>query len=199
MQSLEILEVTPKADLLDKVRETHLRGKPDTSPYRNAAISIERFRLSELVPTTRYIEAGLLAVQGALREQLQAQGHDQLNMHYGLTYRTEEGVFRLAPPVVERYEHEGRTMTPYILDGSHRTQLCREVSEDPDPEMSFIYVRNGITDPPYSYPNGWDEVVVMDKRPDDKSTWKNYREFENRYDLYRDYNHFADSVPRGLD
>lgn len=192
----------PPDEFLERLREIPLKGQPETRPYANATLSIERFRLSELVSTTKYVQEDLLAVQGLVRASLRPQGFDTLDLREGrIRYRGRDGyIWRMAPPVVERYEPDGPHK--YILDGSHRSELtwrtAREEGEE-DPEITVVYVRDGIAYPPYALPNGWDEVVVVPERPDDKSQWKNYRAYANRYDLYRDYDGVFDSTPRGLD
>jgi hypothetical protein len=201
IDELRVVGVTPWDELEGMLRDIPLLGQQDTRPYANAEISLERFKLSELSSTTRYIQEDLLAVQGMLRNTLLSQGHDQLDLRAGrLTLTNATSTVRLAPPIVERYESDG--MHKYILDGSHRTQLARQLAEQSgidEPELTVVYVRNGISYPPYARPNLWEEVHVVTERPADKSDWKNYRDFSNRYALYRDYDGVFDSGPRGLD
>lgn len=198
--NFEVVGQTPWDELEEMLREVPLLGQPDTRPYANATMSVERFRLSELASTTRYIQEDLLAVQGAIRAALLPQGFDQLDLREGgIVVDNGQGPQRIIPPMVERYEEE--SMARYIIDGSHRAHLARQVGEqegEDDPELTVVYVRDGIAYPPYALPNGWDEVRVVAKRPDDKSLWKNYQDFDNRYDLYRDYSQIYDSAPRGL-
>lgn len=197
----EVIEVTPWEELEAMLREVPLLNQPDTRPYVNATMSIERFRLSELMSTTKYVQEDLLAVQGIVRASLLPQGYDQLDLHQGrLTLEGETGTVRIVPPIVERYEPDGPYK--YILDGSHRAETARQVGQEEgedDPELTVIYIRDSIEYPPYALPNRWDEVHVVPERPADKAEWKNYRDFFNRYDLYRDYNEVFDSTPRGLD
>ncbi len=199
--SFTVIGQTPWEELEPMLREVTLLGQPDTRPYANATISIERFRLSELASTTRYVEEELLSVQGLIRASLLPQGYDQLDLREGgVVIDGGEGPKRIIPPIVERFEPDGTHK--YILDGSHRAQLARQVGEqagEDDPELTVVYVRDGITHPPYARPNLWEEVKILAERPGDKSTWKNYRDFPNRYALYRDYSHIVDSAPRGLD
>jgi hypothetical protein len=196
------IEVMPPDELLERLRDTPLLNQPEIRPYANATLSIERFKLSELLPTSKYAQEDLIAVQGVLRATLLPQGYDQLDLKQGrLTLSNDEGsTVRIAPPIVERYEPDG--MDKYVLDGSHRSELARRVAleeGEEDPELTVIYVRDGITHPPYALTNSWDEVHVVSERPVDKAEWKNYRDYANRYDLYRDYNDVFDSTPRGLD
>jgi len=199
--SFDVVDVTPWSELEGMLREIPLLGQPDTRPYADATISVERFRLSELASTTRYVQEDLLAVQGLVRASLLPQGYDQLDLREGrLTLEGEGRTVRIVPPIVERYEADGEAR--YILDGSHRAELARRVGEEAgeaDPELTVIYIRDGIAYPPYALPNGWDEVRVVPERPADKSAWKNYRDFQDRYALYRDYSGVFDSAPRGLD
>lgn len=200
--TFKVIGQTPWSELEPMLRDIPLLNQPDTHPYANATMSIERFRLSELSSTTRYIEEGHLAVQGAIRAALLPQGYDQLDLQSGgiIVDDCGEMTQRIIPPIVERYEADGPAK--YIIDGSHRAQLARQAGEEAgieDPELTVIYVRDGIAYPPYAYTNPWQEVEVVAKRPADKSLWKNYRNFNDRYALYRDYSTIVDSAPRGLD
>lgn len=197
----EVVGHTPWSELEGMLREVPLLNQPETRPYASATMSIERFRLSELASTTKYVEDGLVAVQGLIRASLLSQGHNQLDLREGgIILDAGEAPKRIIPPIVERYEADG--MDKYILDGSHRAQLAREAGaeeDEDDPELTVIYVRDGISHPPYALTNSWEEVHLVSERPADKSTWKNYRDFPNRYSLYRDYSDIVDSAPRGLD
>jgi hypothetical protein len=197
----EVVGQTPWPELEGMLREVPLLNQPDTRPYADATMSIERFRLSELASTTKYVQEDLIAVQGLIRASLLPQGYDQLDLREGgIVLDAGEGPKRIIPPIVERFEADG--MDKYILDGSHRAQLAREVGEqegEEDPEITVVYIRDGITHPPYALTNPWEEVRTVGERPADKSTWKNYRDFANRYALYRDYSQIVDSAPRGLD
>jgi hypothetical protein len=181
------------------LREVPLLNQPETRPYANATMSIERFKLSELYPTTRYVQASLVASQGSIRDSLLTQGYDQLDLRNGgILIDSGQGPQRIMPPIVERYEVEGEHR--YILDGGHRAELARRValaSGEKEPELTVIFIRDGIAYPPYAFVNDWDEVQVVKERPIDKSTWKNYRDFEHRYSLYRDYSKIVHSAPRG--
>ncbi len=197
----EVVGHTPWVDLEPMLREVPLKDEPDTRPYANATISLEQFRLSELASTTRYLLEGLVVVQGLIRASLVPQGCDQLDLREGgLILDSGQGPKRIIPPIVETYEPEGPAK--YVIDGAHRVRLAQQIAEQEgveDPEITVIYVRGGITDPPYATPNEWHEVRVAPERPADKSKWKNYRDFPNRYALYRNYNAIVESVPRGLD
>lgn len=199
--NFEVVAVMPPEELVELVRQTPLLGQPETRPYADAEISIERFRLSQLYSTTRYILTDLLHVQENLRSNLLPQGYDQLDLRAGrLVLQDGTRIVRIMPPVVERYEPH--SMMNYILDGGHRAQFVRQLAaqEDvADPQLTVVYVRDGISYPPYAFTNHWEEVKVVSERPADKSSWKNYRDFPNRYKLYRDYSHIIDSEPRGLD
>jgi hypothetical protein len=197
----EVVGETPWDELERMLREVPLLNQPGTRPYADATMSIERFRLSELSSTTRYVQKDLVAVQGLIRASLLPQGFDQLDLRDGgLVIDGDQGPQRIIPPMVERYEEEGEAK--YIIDGSHRAQLARQVGEQEgidDPELTVVYVRDGIAYPPYALTNPWEEVQLVEERPADKSLWKNYRDFDKRYDLYRDYSEIYASAPRGMD
>jgi hypothetical protein len=150
-----------------------------------------------VMPTTIYVEDGLVDTQLAIRESLSLHGFDQLELDGGLIIDGGDGPFGLIPPIVERFDIE--SMTPYVLDGSHRTYLGYS---DMAHYSSFlgVFVTGIRSDcPPYAFRNRWEDVKKVPKRPEDKSKWKYYRNFEDRYRLYRDYSHIIKSEPRGLD
>lgn len=151
---LTVIRQTPWSELESMLREITLYDQPDTRPYADARISIERFNLSELRSTTRYVQEDLLAVQGVIRASLLPQGYDQLDLKEGqLVLDDGRRQYRIMPPVVERYEPDG--MYKYILDGSHRAELARRVGHaagEADPELTVIYVRDGIASPPTPFP-----------------------------------------------
>ncbi len=195
--NFEVVHEIPFAELEEQLRGVTLLNQPDVHPYEDAIISIERFKWHDVLPTTRYIEAGLLAVQRRIRETALAPlGHDQLELEGGLIVAGGKlGQQGLIPPIVELFEDDGSI--PYILDGSHRTYEGRHRLRE---DFLGLFIRGIRKDcPPYAFPNGWNEVRQVSERPQDKSTWKNYRDFGNRYALYRDYGPINGSAPRGED
>lgn len=195
-QQFEMVGQTPWPELEGMLRDVPLLNEPDIRPYAEATMSIERFGLYELASTTRYVQSNLVAVQGLIRASLLPLGYDQLDLSEGgIIIDGGNGPQRIIPPIVERFEEDGESK--YILDGAHRAQLAKEVNEDP--LLTVIYIRDGITHPPYAFINPWREVRLTEDRPADKSIWKNYRDFPNRYDLYRDFSQIVGSTPRGLE
>jgi hypothetical protein len=193
----QIAREVPFSELEQQLRDVTLLNQPDVHPYEEATISIERFEWHEVMPTARYVETGLLAVQRRIRQEaLALHGQDQLELEGGLiVVGGELGQQELIPPIVEQFDEVGPI--PYILDGSHRTFDGRARQRE---SFLGLFIRGIRKDcPPYAFPNLWNEVHEVAERPADKSTWKNYRDYDNRYALYRDYGPINGSVPRGED
>lgn len=196
----EIVREVPFSELEEQLRGITLLNQPDIHPYEDARISIERFAYEDVLPTSKYVLERQMAVQRAIRASfapaLGDPGHDQLELEGGLIIiGGEKGQQGLIPPIVELFEADGET--PYVIDGSHRTNLGLRAGRD---SFLGVFVRGIRHDcPPYAFPNTWEEVREVDELPDDRATWKNYRGDVTKgeqYALYRDYSPINGSTPR---
>jgi hypothetical protein len=188
-----IVREVPFAELEEKLREVTLLNQPDVHPYEGAQITIERFTWDTVLPTSKYVLSAGLDTQRDIRASIAPHGLDQLELEGGLVIDgSEKGPQSLTPPIVERFEADGKT--PYVLDGSHRTNLGRFEGRE---SFLALFIRGIRKDcPPYAFPNLWSEVVEMVELPQDLASLKNYREYDDRYRLYRDFGPLNGSEPR---
>lgn len=187
-----VIREIPFEELEDRLRAVTLRGQA-TRPYEDAAISVERFTWDQILPTTKYVLTENLGTQRAIRDSLKPLGYDPLELRGGLIIQGSDGKTQgLIPPLVELFESEGDI--PYILDGAHRTHLGRLEGRA---GFLAVFIRGIRPDcPPYAFPNRWDEIVELQELPQDLSALKNYRNYDDRYALYRDLGPINGSVPR---
>jgi hypothetical protein len=182
------------AELEDRLRRVTLLGQPDILPYAYAEISIEPFTWDTVLPTSKYVLTDCLATQAAIEEVLDPLGHHPLELEKGLVIASPNGTHQvLTPPIVEQFDGDGPQ--PYILDGSHRTNRGRWAGRE---GFLGLFIRGIHSDcPAYALPNPWEEVTEMEKLPQgDLSLLKNYRNYEDRYKLYRDLGPINGSLPR---
>jgi hypothetical protein len=196
----EVVGTIPFEELEARLRAVTLLKQPDVRPYENADISLRRITRAEVDPTSRYAIKKQIEVQQAIGKSLVAQvGYDQLEMENGLiVVGGEKGRQGLIPPVVEVFEEEGVETKAYVIDGLHRVYDGFVRGK----RNSFIGVFiKGIRDdcPPYAFRNGWDEVQEFDEKPTDEASWKAYRDFADRYVLYRDFGPINGSSPRSAE
>lgn len=192
----EITGEMPLSELEARLRSITLLNQPDIHPYEDARISIQRFRWDEVLPTSRYVLSRQLEVQRAIRASIALLGYDPLELEGGLMIvGGEKGEEGLIPPIVERFPADGDM--PYVIDGSHRTNLGRMEGRD---SFLGVFVRGIRPDcPPYAFPNSWEEVEERAELPEDRAEWKNYRGDVSKgeqYALYRDYSPINGSTPR---
>lgn len=188
----------PFSELEDRLREVTLLGQPDIHPYEDADIYLERFTWDEVLPTSKYVLTRQLVVQQAISASLGAQRYHQLELEGGLIIvGGEKGRQGLVPPIVERFVERGRpdSVTPYILDGSHRAFRGR--MEEGRDSFLGLYIRSGIRAdcPPYAFPNTWGEVREVTELPENRADWKNFRG-RHPYVFYRDFGPINGSTPR---
>jgi hypothetical protein len=198
--SFEIVGEIPFSEVERQLRGITLLNQPDVHPYEDAEIFLQEFGWDDVLPTSKYVLSRQLAVQRAIRASIAPHGFDQLELESGLiVVGGEKGQQGLIPPIVERFFEPDRpgTVRPYIIDGSHRTNLGR--MEDRKGFLA-VFVSGIRSDcPPYAFPNRWEEVEERTELPEDRATWKNYRGDVTRgeqYALYRDYSPINGSTPR---
>jgi hypothetical protein len=194
----EIVGETPFAEVEAQLRGITLLKQPDVHPYEDAEIFLQEFAWDEVVPTSKYVLSRQLAVQRAIRASIAPHGYDQLEMESGLIIvGGEKGQQGLIPPIVERFFEEDRpeSVRPYIIDGSHRTNLGRMEGRN---SFIGIFVAGIRPDcPPYAFPNTWEEVQEVAELPEDRAEWKKYRlPIGKEYTLYRDFSPLNGSTPR---
>jgi len=188
----EVVREMPWKEVEERLRAVTLLNS-DIRPYENADIKLRRFNYKQVRPTSLYTIAAQTKKQRLIRADLVVQLQpSQLEMKGGLVIAGgDKGPQGLIPPIVETFEPEENT---YLLDGSHRTNLGRT-----EHVGSFMAIHiSGIRPdcPPYAFPNEWSEVQELAEPPSDPSVMKNYRNFDDRYALYRDFAPINGSTPR---
>jgi hypothetical protein len=164
---VEVVGRTGEQELIDEVREVTLLQSPEVRPYRAATIEIKEIALVDIKPTTLYVLRQNLVFQRELRDALETQGLDPLNLRGALTLRSTDGTVGLIPPLIEVDPGHG----PCLFDGAHRTYIGREAGR----KVIRAIVIEGADEsyPLYAYPNEWDEIKEYDTVPPLK---KRYRE-----------------------
>lgn len=149
-------------------------------PYEDATISLKEVRFDEVRPTTLYLLRPNLAFQGQLSADLQAQGHDPLELDGALLLDDGSGdQVGLIPPLVEETDEDGQC----LVDGAHRSFFGLSALR---PSFVAVHIRGVRPDcPVYADTNEWDEIVLYDEVPADPSLKKRYR--PNAKGLYRDF------------
>ncbi|MBF0160787.1 MAG: hypothetical protein HQL88_00730 [Magnetococcales bacterium] len=201
------IETIPVAILLERFRQTRLRGCGQPFIYAEAQLELLRdVDPRSLYPAQNYVlqadHQRLLALYRAFLER----GHDLFALEGGLHFwlqneetGEEEGPIPLTPPVVElSLEADGRTI-PLINDGMHRVYTALRLQRT----IHIIQVRNVPRQwPYYAYPlaNGWEDVEELTELPADYVK-KAYRDPDHYKDLFRDFNALFPGIqknrPRG--
>jgi hypothetical protein len=160
-------------------------------PYEHAAISLRRFKVHEVQPTSLYVVRKNLFYQDRITNELSHRGRHPLALAGGLRVEREAGrPFDIVPPVVEETPADG----PHLLDGLYRVYAARKRNS-----IAFSCVH--ITDydhesyPSYALPNLWREVLEVDEAPAEPERKHRYREPDTPERLKRDFSPL-DGIPR---
>ncbi|MBF0582876.1 MAG: hypothetical protein HQL80_01430 [Magnetococcales bacterium] len=187
------IEPISETELLDRFRQTRLRGFGQPLVYQQAELTLVRqVEPRTLYPAQNYVlQADYERLHGLYEAFLQ-QGHNIFALEGGLFFWVrqqdgdEEGPIPLTPPVVEiSREADGRTL-PLINDGMHRVYTAMRLQQP----IHIILARHVPPQwPYYAYPlpNGWADVEELQQLPENYVK-KAYRDPENYKDLFRDFN-----------
>ena len=176
----------PLSKIEEKLRNVPLKGYDGHKIYEHARINFTTMNPKELAPAQKYVLSRNLYRTRILHDEFILKGIDTLALDKGLLYSTEYGSYYLIPPVVEVMHDEAGNDIHLINDGMHRiyTALQMEV-----PIM--VTLISGVPEryPYYAAPakNGWVDVNVYSGISEVKDK-RDYVDFENRKDLYRDFN-----------
>lgn len=178
------------ADLLDRLRQTRLRGHGGAQPYQSAALTIERgMDPRDLVPAQNYVLLPGVRQVLALRAALLTSGVDVFDLD-GAAFiespQTRDEVIPVLPPVVEEsHEPDGRTVL-LINDGMHRVYAALRLGLP----ITVVLARGVPPELPYyayALEGGWDAVTPLDDLPEVHQK-KNYREPDSYKALFREFN-----------
>lgn len=168
--------------LLSKIRKVKLY-KSDFEVYRHSDITLRSIDPDYVKPCQHYVLGKQLEFINKFNRELKEQ--------YGIYFTQLKGYciidnkYTITPPIIE---YEGDDLI--INDGMHRMYYCY---------LRGQYTNAIVIDNPgevyYAYPIEWNEVRVLDKKPEFK---KHYR-IKRYKTLFRDFNTVFDrpvSVPR---
>ena len=196
---IERVEVFNQDELLARIRQVTMLKDPDTRPYENAYISLEKISIQDLVPPQRYVlRENILRIR-KLKWELEKHGIDifQLNGFVRIHLEGVEEPVDLMPPVIEESIEKNGRLVPIVCDGMHRVYVA--YLEWVIPQV--IYVR-GIPKqlPYYAYPvpdENWENIELRDDIPG--TFIKKWHRIEDNKQLYRNFNSTFVNVggPRG--
>lgn len=187
------IETIPEAALLERLRQTRLRGFGQPLVYEQAQLTLVRqVDPRTLYPAQNYVLTADHERLHGLYHAFLKQGHNIFALEGALLFwvqhedGSEEGPIPITPPVVEiSLEPDGRTI-PLINDGMHRVYTAMRLQQP----IHIVLVRHvPVQWPYYAYPlaNGWDDVEERQTLPE-QYVKKAYRDPDHYKDLFRDFN-----------
>lgn len=191
-EPLEIVSLRPfgRAELLDALRGTPLRGFEGARPYASAEIELSpAFDTNLLAPAQRYVLKPRVRKLLALRNALNDHGVDLFALDGGAYIRTSdnpEETIPITPPFVEQSHEPDGSSVLIVNDGLHRVFAARSLGLP----ISVVIARDVPREYPYyafALENGWSEVQELEALPDEYQK-KAYRLPENYKALFRDFN-----------
>lgn len=184
----------------DGLRRSPLLNTRDFFPFAEADISFEWVTPEDILPSSLIAVRRKLVRQGAISLAMQnSVAFDQYELTEGGVYLKggPEGVTGVIPPIIVEGQTESGEPTDLVLDGLHRSYDC--FVEQQRSRLFVARIKNASPDwMAYAYANDWDEVRVLDEKPDDKREWKRYvgDPLNNEeYELYVDFGHLNGSRP----
>jgi hypothetical protein len=178
-------------ELLDKLRQTRLRGHEGARPYERATLELSRRTPTDtLVPAQRYVLREGVRNVLEVRDSLLRHGVDIFDLDGG-AWMTHDGArIPVIPPIVEESsEPDGRTVL-LINDGIHRVYAARSLGLP----ITVVIARE-VSYPYYALalPDGWHGVEELDELPPGYQK-KEYRVPDNYKALFRDFNELFPGV-----
>ncbi|EWC64165.1 hypothetical protein UO65_0491 [Actinokineospora spheciospongiae] len=185
-----LVEPFDRTHLLDRVRQTRLRGFDRRQVYRDAVVELAPPTSTDaFTPAQNYVLRPTVDTILALRANLLDEGIDLFALDGGAHVRMQDNpdeVVPVIPPVVEESrEPDGRTVL-VVNDGLHRLFAARSVGLP----ISVVLIRDVPPDCPYyayALRDGWSQVAELDELPDTHQK-KEYRVPGNYKALFRDFN-----------
>jgi hypothetical protein len=190
-------EVIDKDVLLDRLRQTRLKGYGQKSIYHDARLELlEGVSPDELAPAQRYVLRPTLAAIVELREAMLARDIDIFALRGGARVRLAENhqmsrgevpdaSIPILPPIIEESREADGRFVWLINDGIHRVYAARRAGL----KINIILVRDVPLEYPYyayATPGGWRDVLELDELPDNFQK-KDYRFPQNYKALFRDF------------
>ena len=210
---IEILKKISFEELEKMIRDIPMLGDKNIFPYKEAHITLSRFRYDEVNPPQFYIINKNLQTQRELYEAISFYGFDQLNLTNEVAaleiknLDTNE-IWTLTPPIIElasrtirylpNHEEIDHSNNPVkiniqlICDGLHRVAYSKER----DGFFNGIKIVGANQNYPYyAHPNGWEMVKFVEEVPSSILEKKLYSR-KDCYHLYRDFGSIGCGKPR---
>lgn len=145
-----IKRVESPEEFISALRNVAIKGDAAVKPYRDANLSIEHVRLSDLMPLSKYVLEDQLLVLRSLRNRMESVGVDIFDLGGRVTFIDGGRESVVGPPLVEVWEGEGAL----LVDGLHRTWLARDEGR----ESISATVITGVKVPLVPMPTTWEAI-----------------------------------------
>lgn len=162
-----------QTQIINSVLETRtLEG--DYPVYENASVDLIPLSPDCVYPTALYVLQSHLDNVWCIYERLLNSGINIFQLDGIVEF--EGGI--IAPPVVELSDG-----VPAIVDGIHRFYIARQLGF----EVNSLYIERASM-PIISYPVGWNEVVLYDKKPEEARLLRKLRSgIEDKSEVLKTY------------
>jgi hypothetical protein len=189
-------ELIPEGELLDRLKQTRLRGFGQAEVYRDASLAIERLATAALTPAQRYVLREGVETILEIASAFEERGIDVFGLRGALLFWTEAGAdpIPFLPPVIEESREPGGSTVLLINDGIHRVYAARKLGRP----INVVLARNVPAEYPYyayALPGGWSEVEELAELTEGYQK-KAYRNPENYKALFRDFNAVFEGVQK---
>ena len=159
---IEITKIHPWEELEGILRQVPLQGDATLFPYVTARIESQALETRSVAPLSLYAVSGQLEFHRKLRELFLANyALDLLDLSGIIEFKTEEGQYRISPPIVEISKPDENKSG--LVDGVHRYLLAESIGYS---RVRTIVI-TGIPDHFPLVPKilDWDSVAIYDRVP----------------------------------
>ena len=153
------LKIGSRSDLIERLRRCGTRGDTTLRPYESATIRLERMRIAEMVPLSKYVLQEQLNIVGDLHRRLGIVGVDIFDLASGIMWPEGESERAIACPIIEYWGQEGLL----LVDGIHRVWAARDLGRT---ELTCAIITDVVV-PLVPLPITWAEVKLysLGQRP----------------------------------
>ena len=147
------LECGSWTELAERLRRCGTKGDPDLKPYQSTEIKMERVRISDLIPLSKYLLEEQLQIISSLHDRLSFLGLSIFDLECGILWPNGRNERAIACPIVEQWEREGLL----LVDGLHRAYFARDLGQT---ELACAVIKH-VEVPLVPLPVTWEEVRVF--------------------------------------
>lgn len=180
----------PGNELLDRLKQTRLKGFNQPLIYEHSTLTIKEQVSSDLlVPAQLYVLRSQVQLMMDIAQAFEQRGVDVFGLTGALLFwlegsnPTTDVPIPFLPPIVEEsHESDGRVVS-LINDGMHRIAAARRLGR----KINIVHVSNVPREYPYyAYPlsQGFDQVQEVEEITEGFKK-KNYRDPQNYKALFR--------------